>query len=1168
MKKLPLIFAILFVIISQTSRAQSTKDTLLAFQYFKKADSLLTNRKFESSKEFFNKAIPIYKNAEAWEKVANCYNKISINQKYKTEYKESLESANNALKICKQYLNNNWQEAHAYDNIAHYYEISVSDFKTASAYFNKAFEIRKKIFPKNHEEIALSYDKIGMLFHKKGLIPKAFENHKKCLEIRIQVFGEDHITTADSYKRLAMIFTLQGKYEKAILYYNKALKIYGEIHGKNHISTAEIYSDLAKVYSHQSEYKKAEALLKKALEIRTNSNSGSRENLAYLYSTFGILYKNIGKYDASVSYYKKSLELTKETNSLLLIYSYYGLGVVYGHMGFNEEALHYKYKALKICLAKSKNNNNIGLIYNSIGISLKNTGNYEKALQFYKKSRDLAIEKFGKNHFHGAAAINNMANIYIAQENYEKALELLQEALSIKISKLGENHPNIATSYLSFGDIYLAKKQYKKASNYYLKALAIRKSVFGNDHNDVASLFDRLGNLNQEIQKFDKAMLYFNKALDIRKKIYSEPNQFIAASYKRIGELHFNTKKYQNALLTYKKAQKSNIKNKINSLSVKNLINNSLDIDQLAAIVENKAKTYISLYKQNNNATDLTNAIVSYQQADTIINYIRKTHTNYKDKINFSKTVKNIYLGAITTQLLVHKNQKDQRSIEEAFYSVEKSKSNTLKKFLTNSNAKNFAGLPRKIVALEKELRNYDSFYQSKIMKERSKQQIDSSKITHYESELFRINRRQDSLINLLEKNHPKYYKLKYKNDIVSVANIQHQLDDKTTILQFFTNDTTTYAFTISKNDIAVQELSTPQLTEHVEAFQESITSQYPDVFKQKGHYLYIQLIKPISDKLVGDQLIIIPDESLWHLNFELLLTQKKSSTNPKNLPYFLKDYAISYANSTSLLFTPFNDKHASKISQECLAFSFSDSTETTENRTISLTSFRDTKEDLPGTRKEIRAISNIIDGQYFYGSQAIETNFKKNAGQYNILHLALHGEVNHEQPENSKLYFTKSKDTLEDNLLYGYELFALDIPAELTVLSACNTGAGKIAKGEGIMSLGTAFQYAGTKSLLLTGWEVSDTTTPQLMEYFYTNLSKGMNKAKALQQAKLQYLETTNFNNANPFYWGAFYLVGDTSAMHFDNSFSLYWSIAIGILVVLLLIVFVYRKKKRIPKS
>ncbi len=1163
------LFSISFFVTSiYTIHAQSVNDTIVASQYLKKADSLFIEQKYKSSTEFFSKALSIYKKEKVWEKVAHCYNKISTNHKYIPDLKNSLESANNALEISQQYLNkNNRHEARAYDNIGHYYELSTSDYKKASEYFNKAFEIRKKIFPENHEDIALSYDKLGLLFFKKkGEVSKTLENYKKSLAIRKKIFDKDHIAIAASYKGLANIFRFQGKYKKAILYYNKELKIRIQKYGENHISIATLYRELADVYMSLSEYEKSESLLKKALEIRSNSNVNDRKALGILYNTFGTLYQTTGKHDISVNYYKKSLTLLIELfgeENINVAGIYFGLGKLYRIMGFNDKALYYQYKALKICLAKSKKNPNLGIIYNEIGATLELTGEYEKAFQFYKKSRDLVVEKFGKDHFQVSIGTCNMANIYREQENYEKALELLQTSLSIEINNLGERNPNIALDYMGFGNVYLAKKQYTKASDYYLKALAIQQSIFGNDHNDVAYSFERLGELNKKIKKFDTAMLYFNEALDINKYIYSEPNQFIAASYEQIGQLYNETKAYQKALLTFKKAEKANTKNAIDTLNVNSLISNSLNINQLLNITNGKAKTYMALYKQGKSIKDLTNAIVLYQQADTLINHLRKTHTNYKDKIAFSKTAKNIYLGAITAQLLAYKHQKHSKALEEAFYYAEKSKSNTLKEFLTNSNAKSFAGLPESIVALEKELRTYDSFYQSKIIEEQSKKQIDSSKITYYENELFRINRRQDSLTDILEKEYPKYYQLTYKNDIVTVSKIQEQLDDRTTILEFFTSDSTTYAFTISKNDITVQELSTPKLTKQVETFRKSIIAKDTEAFKTQSHTLYRQLIAPISKKLVGDQLIIIPDESLWHLNFELLLTQNNGSNNPSLFPYLLKEYAITYANSTNLLFSPVKNNVTSEIRQECLAFSFSDSTQTTDTRAISLSTFRNSKMDLPGTREEIRKISDIVDGQYYYGSQAIEANFKKNVGQYNILHLALHGEVDNERPENSKLFFTKSKDTIEDNLLYSHELFALDIPAELTVLSACNTGTGKIAKGEGIMSLGTAFQYAGTKSLLLTSWEVSDTTTPELMKYFYANLKAGMNKGKALQQAKLQYLSTANTNRLDPFYWGAFYLVGDPAPMHFNNASILYWSVGIGIVLLLLFIGFWYRKRK-----
>ncbi len=288
----------------------------------------------------------------------------------------------------------------------------------------------------------------------------------------------------------------------------------------------------------------------------------------------------------------------------------------------------------------------------------------------------------------------------------------------------------------------------------------------------------------------------------------------------------------------------------------------------------------------------------------------------------------------------------------------------------------------------------------------------------------------------------------------------------------------------------------------------------------------------------------------------------REVSNNPKHFPYLLRKHVISYANSANLLFTDTYSHHTPNKLKECLAFSFSGNKHQ-EAYAVQLAELRNRTDDLPGTRKEIRAIADIIDGKYFYGTQANEANFKENVSQYSILHLALHGEVNNEHPENSKLYFTKSNDSLEDDQLYGHELFALTIPAELTVLSACNTGTGKIAKGEGIMSLGNAFQYAGTKSLLLSNWEISDQTTPELMKYFYANLKTGMNKAKALQQAKLKYLNTAHINYMHPFYWSGFYLVGNSDPITLSTNNTLYW--IFGILtccVILVLGVFLYRKR------
>ncbi len=1094
--------------------AQIEKDTLLASQYYKKADSLLTDKKLDSSIVYFEKALPLYKKTKAWERVARCYNKTSEGLRQKEQYEESHLNAKKALITSKTHLQkNNIEEAFAYDNIGHYYwHKNKKDYKIALEYYQKSLAIRQGFFSSNKLSIAHLNINIGNTLFMQRKYGAALFYYEKSRLIRERELGLDHLETRHNYFQIGLTHYRKEHYNKALNYLKKALLSKTKQLNTNNRITSKTLKVIGDVYRKKGEYDIALTYFKKYLSTLINMHGEKHYTITSALNRIGICYKNKGQYDKALYFYKKAI--------------------------INEKNLSEKNKE------KSDKQ-----VYNNIGIIYKYKGEYAKALDYLKKALHSNKKIGGKQNPHVALNYNNIGNVYRLKKDYDQAVLHYQKALNIRTKIYSTNNSDIAYSYNDIGKLYKLKKEYDTAVHYINKALKIRLHLFKKNHPDVADSHTSLGSVYFNDKAYTNSLVHYQKALTIQSQAYGEHHPKVALSYTNIANVYFYQKDYTNSLLFYDKAIKANTKSKAQYL----------DQSILLTTLTGKAKTFQKLYDQENNSNHLSDAIKTYQQADTLINAIRQTFTNYQDKVDFSKQAKETYQGAIGAQLL----QKGQQSLEKAFYYAEKSKSNTLKELLNEANAKNFTGLPNNLVTVEKELRINKAFYQSKITEEYSEKKMDTSKVTLFENKLFDINRRQDSLTHVLEKNYPKYYLLKYKDDIATVQKIQQQLDDNTTVLEFFTGDSITYAFTISKNNIAVQELSTPKLTEQVEEFRKTIADKNTADFKQQSHHLYNQLIAPAANTFVGDNLIIIPDGSLWHLNFELLLTQHDKSNNPALLSYLLREYAVTYANSANLLFGGTKQQEQTEQLQECLAFSFSDSTQTGETRAMSLAALRDAKGDLPGTRKEIRAISNIIDGQYYYGSQAIETNFKKNAGQYNILHLALHGDVDNERPENSKLYFTKNKDTIEDNLLYSHELFALDIPAELTVLSACNTGTGKIAKGEGIMSLGTAFQYAGTKSLLLTSWEVSDQTTPELMKYFYTNLKDGMSKAKALQQAKLQYLTTADINRLDPFYWGAFYLIGDAAPIPFGNNTLLYW-----IIVVVLLLslggLFWYRKRFR----
>jgi CHAT domain-containing protein len=211
-----------------------------------------------------------------------------------------------------------------------------------------------------------------------------------------------------------------------------------------------------------------------------------------------------------------------------------------------------------------------------------------------------------------------------------------------------------------------------------------------------------------------------------------------------------------------------------------------------------------------------------------------------------------------------------------------------------------------------------------------------------------------------------------------------------------------------------------------------------------------------------------------------------------------------------------------------------------------------------------VDAISLYYRSRKLFDQKASESNFKKLAPDYGILHLAMHTLIDNQKPLYSKLVFSAlDKGSQDDGLLNTYELFNLRLQGELAVLSACNTGTGRLERGEGIISLARGFFYAGIPSVVMTLWEIEDHSSADLMAYFYKNLKDGMPKDVALQQAKLSYLAKSDKLHSHPYFWAGFVNIGlpdPISASPPQQS----WKWVLFTLPTLLLIIFGFLFLKR----
>ena len=206
---------------------------------------------------------------------------------------------------------------------------------------------------------------------------------------------------------------------------------------------------------------------------------------------------------------------------------------------------------------------------------------------------------------------------------------------------------------------------------------------------------------------------------------------------------------------------------------------------------------------------------------------------------------------------------------------------------------------------------------------------------------------------------------------------------------------------------------------------------------------------------------------------------------------------------------------------------------------------------DLKFANIESQKIAKLFDGTLFAKEKATKSNFIEEKENFDILHLSMHSQLFEDDFNKSCLVFSN------EERLYFSELYGMNIPASLVVLSACDTGNGALKNGEGIMSMSRALTYAGVQSAVVSLWQVPDKETAEIMISFYENLKKGEPKDEALANAKITFIENNPMKN-QPYYWAGFVVNGDISAIANKNYT---WMILAGIALILLLF-FLFRKK------
>lgn len=810
-------------------------------------------------------------------------------------------------------------------------------------------------------------------------------------------------------------------------------------------------------------------------------------------------------------------------NILLLAENYSVKGDAYLQLGQNGAAIDYLLKAQNLFesagVAASKEKANC---YNDLGIGYWNNGNTDLALQYLQNALNIREELYGQNHpavadtYNNIGLVNTDVNGFAAVIYFNNALKIYQDLYD-------EYHPKVALVLNNLALQYDAQEDYPKALESLNRVSEISNHLHEGDHPSKAFVAFSIGNVYYHQQNFEEALKYQNEALAMYQRLFGEKHPEIANIYNLKGDIYKKQGKYKMAIQTIQKAIYANLSDQeLADIYQNPKLENYYNADILLSSLQQKSDAFESFhYNKTLKFRDLTAALNTLEKADELVSHIRQIRLSEKDKISLSAKASEIYEAGVSLSYQMSKVViKPKVYLEKAFYFAEKSKSAVLLSAIQDTNAKEFSGIPSDLIKRESELKSDIVLQEQKLANNQTPE-----KEADLKQELLSLNNQYNEFVRKLESEFPNYYNLKFNVDHIELSELQTALGPNSGMITHFITESRIFTFYVTNSRFEVfNEAKSEDFDKQILGLRNAMKYDVKKSFLSTSQRLYAALF-PMKIKENINQLLIIPEGSLSTIPFEALVTDFKieEDIDYSQMPFLIKKYNISYDNSATLF---------AQRKKEIEAYQG----ETEDILLIAPINFSNQKyqgisgrlSDLPGSKAEIDEIKFLFKANDRKANLLVESDATKsniandNIKQYKYIHFATHGLVNESEPNLSRIF-------LQDGSLYSGDIYNIDINADLVCLSACETGLGKISKGEGIIGLSRALLYAGAKNLVVSLWTVSDASTSQLMIEFYNNhlYSSTYNTfSGALRKAKLTLINDKKYNK--PYYWAPFVLIGE----------------------------------------
>lgn len=787
----------------------------------------------------------------------------------------------------------------------------------------------------------------------------------------------------------------------------------------------------------------------------------------------------------------------------------------------------------------------------NLGRLERERGDYQRALSFLalgESSLKNTLDLSGRdslamgNVFHTTGTVYNAmrtkGSMHLGIQNFEKAAALFTNL---------DSQNGLAACYEEWGNALVLTEQYQEAILYFEKALAIHQKR--DNQSAIADLGNNLSIAYKRQEKFADAKAILDRSIQLLNAINGpQANPEKASKYDNLAEIFLAQGQYELALEHFQKAITNQLprfqSKNISDLPTQEMVETTPNKEALLGFLGDKIRAWQAYYDHTQKEEYLENALATLLLSDFLIDLMRSEHLERGSLLFWREKVHNIFESALNICYLLEDQGK-------AFYFLEKSKSILLLEAMVNADARRVIpdSLANQEKALQRQLLELNRQLEGKPDDPQVRQAILANQKASRE------------FIAELKVAYPRYHKIRYEHEVSTLENLQAFLmEEGHLMIHYFYGEKHIFIMPILFDNSTLIRIDRSDalqqnLLAYINQFQAATTIlNHPQVYADQAYQVYQDLMQPALEAFANEaisKVSVIMDGQLNYLPIEALLYEKPTNLVLGKLPYFNRRYELGYAYSATILLRQFKDKNRLVPNH---------------SNVLGLAPFagRSNGKNLPElvySKAELRGIQKKIKGQFLLGADATSHSFMEQSSRFDIIHLSTHASAS-QSTAPPYIAFADQKLALPS-------LYASEIPANLVVLSACETGLGTVQQGEGVMSLARGFTFAGATSLISSLWRVNDQSTAQIFTAFYEELLDGNSKNAALSRAKLAYLQNPEVadEEKSPYYWAGFVFIGADGPLAISPA-STKWKVALVAFAILAGLFFMLKIQRNFRSS